>query len=45
MVTMPLQQGQQCHCNNGTDACALMAMAPSQKVQQCQLDDGKMPAH
>jgi hypothetical protein len=41
MATMPSRQGQQCHCNDGKDACTLMiAMMPLQQGQQCQLEDG-----
>jgi hypothetical protein len=40
-ATMPLKQGQQCHCDDGEDNCALMMpTAPLQWGQQCQLQDG-----
>jgi hypothetical protein len=41
MATMPLQQGQQRHCNDGKDACAsMMMMTPLQQRWLCQLEDG-----
>ncbi len=37
---MPLQQGQQCHCDDGKDACTLMmTKTPLQQGQQRQLED------
>jgi hypothetical protein len=40
MATMPLRQGQQCHRNDGKDACALMMMTmPFQQGQRHQLED------
>jgi hypothetical protein len=40
MVTTPSRQGQQRHCNDGKDACALMmTMMSLQQGQQCQLED------
>jgi hypothetical protein len=38
---MPLQLGENCHCNNGIDACASTARTPSQRGQQRHLDDGE----
>jgi hypothetical protein len=41
MATMPLQQGQQHHCNDSKDACAsMMTTMPLQQGQQRQLEDG-----
>jgi hypothetical protein len=36
---MPLQQGQQLHCNDGKDACtSMLTRTPLQQGHQCQLD-------
>jgi hypothetical protein len=40
-ATMPLQQGQQQHCNDSKDACSLILMTtPLQQGQQYQLEEG-----
>jgi hypothetical protein len=41
MAATPLQQRQQCHCNDSKEACAsLMTTTPLQQEQQCQHEDG-----
>jgi hypothetical protein len=41
MATTPSQRGQQCHHDDGEDACAsMMTKTPLQQGQQCQLEDG-----
>jgi hypothetical protein len=40
MARTPLQQGQQCHGDDGEDAWAsMMTKTPLQQGQQCQLED------